>query len=412
MQLDKSTAVMDYKLVTAYESLRKRLLNAKFNDRLDKPLAFWAIASDRRLPLAFMGRTLRDLLNTPFDELFATAGIGQKKIRTFLMLLNRAAQPKPIGALVNEEEAYVDTAADAAKEQSGAVPASLVSEALWVRWRATARKYRMEEEPLGRFAASLLEMPRVVWYKPLGEYVDLSLQEIRSLRTHGEKRVRAVLDVFGNLHHILFNLDPEGPLAVRVVPRLLIPVENWVVHWLTNAGIPSKRELQTSLVEPLLEQVRIDAGAPIAKLAENRLQSQSGSVRRAAYRMGLTRARVYQLLSEASEVLILRWPAGPALCAQLRAKMEAAGADRALLAWFDLAIELLLLRSTANLDDEEEPATTMTGGKAGREKSAPVKSNHGKSSHGKSSHGGNGSSVNGHRNGHRSATKTAPRRRD
>lgn len=401
MQLNKSTAVMDYKLVTAYESLRKRLLTAKFNDRLDKPLAFWAIASDRRLPLAFMGRTLRDLLNTPFDELFATAGIGQKKIRTFLMLLNRAAQPKPIGALAEEEDAFADTAAETAKEQSRVVDASLVSEALWVRWRATIRKHRLEDEPLGRFAASLLEMPRVVWYRPMGEYVDLSLQEIRSLRTHGEKRVRAVLDVFGNLHHILFNVDPEGPLTVRIVPRQLIAVQNWLVHWLTNVGIPSKRELQDSLVAPLLEQVRIDAGAPIAKLAENRLQSQSGSVRRAAHRMGLTRARVYQLLSEASEVLALRWPAGPALCGQLRAKMEAAGADRELLAWFDLAIELLLLRSTAKLDEEEEEATAM--GKSGSEKS----------SQDKAARNGNGSMhENGHRNGHRSTTRTAPRRRD
>ncbi|HQU47478.1 MAG TPA: hypothetical protein PK867_32035, partial [Pirellulales bacterium] len=382
----------DYKLVTGYESLRKKLLTAKFNDRLDKPLAYWVIGSDRRLPLAFMGRTLRDLLNTPFDELFATAGIGQKKIRTFLMLLNRAAQPKPIGALADEEETYVDTAAEAAKEQPNTVDASLVSEALWVRWSATVRKHRLENEPLGRFAANLLDMPRVVWYRPLGEYVDLSLAQLRALRTHGEKRVRAVLDVFGNLHQLLVHVDPDSHLGVRVGPRSLMPVEDWVVHWLTNVGIPSKRELQDSLVAPLLEQVRIDAGAPIAKLAEGRLQSQSGSVRRAAHRMGLTRARVYQLLSEASEVLVLRWPAGPALVGQLRNKMQAAEADGDLLAWFDLAIELLLLRSSRHDESDEEDLP----------------------SNGRSSQPSNGASpkeTGRHRNGQRSTAKTAPRRR-
>ncbi|HEV3342035.1 MAG TPA: hypothetical protein VG125_16830 [Pirellulales bacterium] len=389
MKLNKSTAVMDYKLVTAFESVRKRLLRPKFADRLDKPLAYWAIATDRRLPLAFMGRSLRELLDTPFDELFSTAGIGQKKIRTFLMLLNRAAQPKPLGALAADEEGIPDAAASAAKEHADVIDPSIVSEALWVRWRASVRNHGFDKEPLGRFAATLLDMPRVIWHRPLGSYTELTLAEIRSLRTHGEKRVSAVLDVFGNLHRILVNLDTESRLAVQIAPRFLIPIETWVLCWLTNVGVPNKQEIREALVSPLIEQIKIDAGPLIGRLAEGRLESQSGSVRKAAHKLGLTRARIYQLLSEVAEVVNLRWPAGPALVGQLRNKMQSAGVEPELLAWLDAAIELFFVRARSEEGRDED-------GQAPAPHDEPARGAH--------------ASVQ-ERNGHGSGSKTGPRRR-
>jgi hypothetical protein len=378
MLLNKSTAVVDYKLVTAFETLQARLLDEKYADRHDKPLAYWTVATDRRLPLAFMGRSLKDLLNTPFDELFSTAGIGQKKIRTFLMLLKRAAQAKPIGALVNVEEEIPDAAAETARKQPGVVDASIVSEALWVRWRASIRKHGFEQEPLGRFAESLFDMPHVIWYRPLGDYTDLTLADLRSLRTHGEKRVSAVVEVFGNLHRILMHLDADRGLAVRVVPRFLIPIENWTLCWLANVEIPSKKEIRQSLISPLLDQVRIDAGPEIHRLAKSRIESQSRSVREAADRLGLTRARIYQLLSEVAEVVTLRWPAGPALVGQLRAKMQLAGADQALLAWFDSAIELLFVRNARGENDAHPSDSHRNGSANGNGSSEPANGYHGR----------------------------------
>jgi hypothetical protein len=390
MKLNKSTAVMDYKLVTAFEAVRKRLLRPKLADRLDKPLAYWAIATDRRLPLAFMGRSLRQLLDTPFDELFSTAGIGQKKIRTFLMLLNRAAQPKPLGALAADEEDIPDAAGSVDKEQTDVVDPSIVSEALWVRWRASVRNHGLDQEPLGRFAATLVDMPRVIWHRPLGGYTELTLAEIRSLRTHGEKRVSAVLDVFGNLHRVLVNLHPDSRLAVQIAPRFLVPIETWVLRWLTNVGVPNKQEIRDCFVSPLIEQIKVDAGPLIARLAEGRLDSQSGSVRKAAHKLGLTRARIYQLLSEVAEVTTLRWPAGAALVGQLRNKMHDAGAEPELLAWLDTAIELFFVRGR----NEEEPG-------------------HAVAQEYEAARGLNGGSPNNahDRNGHGSASKTGPRRR-
>jgi hypothetical protein len=86
----KPTSADDVKLMSSYQSLRNTLQGDKYADRLDRQLAFWALPSDRRLPTAFLSRTLRDLLSHEFRDLAATAGIGRKKLETFIKLLVRA----------------------------------------------------------------------------------------------------------------------------------------------------------------------------------------------------------------------------------------------------------------------------------------------------------------------------------
>ena len=82
-------------VVSRFEGLRKALLTEAYADHLDKPLAYWALPTDRRLPLALLGRTLRDLLDTPFADFSATPGIGRKKIASLVLLLARAANTDP-----------------------------------------------------------------------------------------------------------------------------------------------------------------------------------------------------------------------------------------------------------------------------------------------------------------------------
>ena len=76
----KSTSVDDVQLEASFQSVRKTLLEKGRTDRLAKPLGYWVLPNDRRLPLAFLNRTLNDLLSTPYQELTSTPGIGQKKI--------------------------------------------------------------------------------------------------------------------------------------------------------------------------------------------------------------------------------------------------------------------------------------------------------------------------------------------
>ena len=88
MRMVKIASAEEYKLFNSFEEVRKTLLDERYADRLEKPLAYWALPNDRRLPLAFLGRTLNELLNTPFEQLSATPGIGQKKITSLVKLIS------------------------------------------------------------------------------------------------------------------------------------------------------------------------------------------------------------------------------------------------------------------------------------------------------------------------------------
>ena len=69
----------------------------------------------------------------------------------------------------------------------------------------------------------------------------------------------------------------------------------------------------------LLEQIKIDAGPTVWRLAADRLgmEGRAHSVRFQAKQMGVTRARVYQLLEECSKVMAVRWAEGEYLLAPL-----------------------------------------------------------------------------------------------
>lgn len=322
MKLTRSSAVLEYKLISSFDVLRKSLLADSSSGRLDKPLAFWALPNDRRLPLAFMDRTLRTILETPFDDLFSTPGVGQKKISSLMNLLARAAREQP-----GDDLALIEPVAPQVPMMSDTCDPAQVSEATWARWRTSVTRHGLENETLGRFAPSLQILPRVMWDAPLGTYVGLSLGRIRRLKTHGEKRVNAVLQVFGGLHQMLSRVEPHPGLAVRIMPRFVMPIEAWITRSLARTELPSAEEVQRNFSDPLVAQIEIDAGTEMARLATNRLSANANtaSVRHAARKLELTRARVYQLLADIAAVVHTRWPDGQALVAELVLKFQVHG---------------------------------------------------------------------------------------
>ena len=332
MRLGKTVSVEELQIVSRFEGLRKMLLSEPYADHVDRPLAYWALPTDRRLPLAFLGRTLRDLLGTPFGELSATPGIGRKKIASFVQLLARAAQtdptdlpmeildPPPVGAPGHTDGDSAD----------GFDPTN-ISEVTWAQWRASVVRHGLTGEAMGRLAPRLQNMTRVIWNTPLGAYTSSTLAEIRAMRTHGEKRTRALLEVFHAAHTIVAGMGTQEHLVVRIAPRLIDQVEQWIGRALQQPGIPGEPEIFAAFVQPLLEQVRIDATQQIATLAENRLGigGPITSVRQAARTMGLTRARVYQLLNEINDIMMVRWPTGRHQVHELRERFQAEATELA-----------------------------------------------------------------------------------
>lgn len=376
MKFAKSVSVEELQVIGRFESLRKLLLSKQYADHLKKPLAYWALPTDRRLPLAFLGRTLEDLFQISFRELSNTPGIGQKKICTFVKLLARAANTDP-SELPTDNLQLPDAETKVAErkgELADGFNVATVSEVVWGQWRASVIKHGLGDEKLGRLAPTLRNMTRVIWNTPLEAYTQFNLSKIRSMKTHGEKRVRAILEVFHSVHSLAANMGTQDHLVVRIFPRLIDQVERWIGNTLQTAGVSTTQELFENVVRPLLEQVRTDSTQQIASLAENRLgiSAPITSVRQAARAMGLTRARVYQLLNEINDIMAVRWPNGRHQMYELREKLlsESTQVDSPPdLRQFFAAIELFYpgsrrgaagpLEHLLDEDDDEEMAETM-----------------------------------------------------
>ena len=189
---------------------------------------------------------------------------------------------------------------------------SLVSEALWVTWCDTVRRFHLEGEALGRLAPSLQALPTVIWRTPLAEYVNRSLTDIRQLKTHGEKRVRVVLEVFHAVHELLSNITSTNHLAIRLAPKFIPSAEGFIDRLDREGSTPTKNEIVNHVLEPILRQIEVDSGETVAGLTRHRLGigAEQRSVRDLAKDMGVTRARVYQLLEDAGKVMEVRWPDG------------------------------------------------------------------------------------------------------
>jgi hypothetical protein len=364
MKTTKVTSVEDYKIVSSFQSLKKTLLDDKFADRLEKPLAYWALPNDRRLPLAFLGRTIKDLLATPFEELSATPGIGQKKISSLVKLLSRATKDHPPAVPfglteLNDGAKRIGSPIEKPRRQPTTFDPSIVSEALWAQWQKTVVEQGIGREKLGRLAPTLQALPTVIWHTPLEQYATHTVAEIRQLKTHGEKRVRVVLEVFYVVHEMLSTAGSSEHLALRIVPKFIQPIENWIAQVLARPGVPSTDEVRDHLAVPLLNQALIDAGETIHELSEGRLgiSGLPQSVRQQAKKMGVTRARVYQLLEDCSRVMEVRWPEGLQLMAQLEAKFNAEATEHDDLQLFRATRELFY-PGKGTLADEEATADT------------------------------------------------------
>lgn len=307
-----------YRQLGTYERLRRRLLDIDDDGRLDRQLSYWVLPTDRRLPIAFLDRDLRALLDKPFDALVNTPGVGQKKIEGFFELLRRAARGEA------DDNSTAAAASKAAPVDRSGFDPTVVSESLWSSWCETVRLHGFTEHALGRLAPTLRSLPTVIWHTPLGEYAGRSLAEIRGLRTHGEKRVQAILEVFCTIHEAVSTSARSESLDIELVPRFIPPLAHWAQEALAADSAPSLPDLRRHFAQPLVTQIDVDLGPQVAQLASGRLGigGDSASVKQQAEQLGVTRARVYQLLEDCSRALAVRWPEGRWLMAPLAAKCE------------------------------------------------------------------------------------------
>ena len=317
-----------YRLVGTYERLRKALLDENDSSKLDKALSYWVLPTDRRLPIAFLDQQLRYLLNQPLEDLMGTSGVGQKKILGFYDLLKRAVKASstdiPFGLSSQEPKKRTPKS----KTEGGFDP-TIVSEALWATWCDTVRRFEVGSEKLGRLAPTLQALPTVIWQTQLDEYVDLSLAEIRSLKTHGEKRVHAILEVFCTVHEAISTVTLNENVDIVIQPRFIPPLSRWILQTIDQPELPAAEVLHQKIIEPLIAQIHIDLGKQIGDLVASRLSldPNASSVKQYADKMNVTRARVYQLLEDCGRVMEVRWPEGRWLLTPLATKFGSSPPD-------------------------------------------------------------------------------------
>jgi hypothetical protein len=201
----------------------------------------------------------------------------------------------------------------------------MVSELLWDEWRDTVRRQQLGGETLGRLAPCLRDLPTVIWKARLQDYLPLSLGELRALKTHGEKRVCLVLEIFFTIHQLLGGAGQHPRYTVLLQPSFIGPIEQWIRLAVVEGGeAPSVQELRQSLLLPLLNQIERDAGEQVHRLACGRLgiEAEPESVRDQARRMGVTRTRIYQLLETCSQIMDVRWPEGRWRLAELAKRFD------------------------------------------------------------------------------------------
>jgi hypothetical protein len=252
--------------------------------------------------------------------------VGEKKINSMLKLLVRATKEQPPGALLPPAEIAGEKPLPAGGRgsQGSAFNPSTVSEALWDQWRDTVRRHGVGFEKLGRVASTLQALATVIWNTPLSTYLNYSVAQIRALKTHGEKRVRAVLEAFHAVHEVLAFANVDTHLSVRLAPKFVVPVERAIDQWMQAKEGPSKDAVRQALVIPLVEQIHTDCGPTIGRIVEGRLgvHGPVQTVRAQSKRLGVTRARVYQLLELCEDAMEVRWPEGRAHLMLLRKKLE------------------------------------------------------------------------------------------
>jgi hypothetical protein len=309
-------AGIEYSIRARFDEISQLLRDSRFASRCEKPIGYWALTGDRRLPYALLERTVGDIVASSFKDLSQTPAIGKKKMAALVMLLERVVDERqPVPAKI-PQEVFVS--------QDDRFAPEAVSESHWEAWRDTVRRHQLAGEPLGRLAPSLRSLPTVIWTMPLSTYIEMPLGQLRRLKTHGDKRVRSVLEIFFFIHQVLSNVNPPRHIVTQLRPSFVIAIEQWIVDAIRREDSLTIQEFRHGLVLPLLNQIEADSDEEIGRLMAGRLGIDAApeSVIEQAERLGVTRARVYQLLELATQIINVRWPEGTWQLAALSERFE------------------------------------------------------------------------------------------
>lgn len=272
---------------------------------LHKPLAAFLDRDDSHIPRKLTEDSVQNLVNCDFDRLCHTPYFGATKLDRFLTVLERIA-----GRTSTSRPGPADDSRPAVPTTSPDVSTSPLS---WNDCCDIINRASIDHRPLGRFAASLDDLPRNLWSMQLHELTSRSLSEVEQLPGLGPARLTVITEIvksvaaairgFPNCPH----LRPGGICATHIHQA-----EVWVERVVQERCVPTAAELRSSFLGPLFQQLAIDLGDDLASLVRRRIgvDRSPETLDAIAADRGLTRERIRQLTGRASDVLAIRWPEG------------------------------------------------------------------------------------------------------
>ena len=169
MKLSKTASVEELQVISRFESLRKILLSEQYATP-EKPLAYWALPTDRRLPLAFLGARLEDLLQRAVLRTVRHARDRTEENVLFCQTAGPGGQHRPLRT-ADRPDRTCPTRRVRQQRRRGARRRLQPGHGFGSRLEPMAGergKHGLGHEMLGRFAPSLRNMTRVIWNTPAG----------------------------------------------------------------------------------------------------------------------------------------------------------------------------------------------------------------------------------------------------
>jgi hypothetical protein len=246
------------RLRSQFDSLAKQLSRPENAGRCLRRLSDWTAITDRSVPFALLERSVKDVVDGGFDAAAATNGVGVKKLKGLIGILERVCNdPVPVSAGLDTTSTLPSRSvfsASSARLRFASRPYLPLREVDWDRWRQVVADQGPADHPLGRYVAALRDIPRNAWTTPLKFYLNCSLSQLFALKLHGSRRVATIAETFGRVAEAVEAKQPCNGVRPEPILEFLTNLER-----LARPGVRRKAGNHDPL-QPLREQIERDLG--------------------------------------------------------------------------------------------------------------------------------------------------------
>ena len=298
---------------------------------LDQSVNAWVIDGDRHLPRQLLTQSIRSILQMSFSDIESTKGVGGAKVSRLLTIVERGLDAITVSPLTTQQSADLRPILISERKET------------WMEICIRLKELGLASYPIGRFADSLGDLPSTLWRQPIGDFLDRARYEVREIDGIGLQKSEAICSLVERLGEVL-KVEEGASFGVRLLAKDLHSAAVWVEEMLHDQIEPDLEDLSENFIGRLLRQVENDLGCDVAQMVQCRLGVDQPvmTLEEIAETRGITRERVRQITSRASEVIDVRWPESQFLMDDLFEKVREASDNARMVPILQRAFDLLV----------------------------------------------------------------------